>query len=56
MKDEKINEVINRLSDLEYPLRPHGIPTGIFHDAVEVILYLRSELRKRDNGKDAQDA
>jgi hypothetical protein len=45
MDDDKINSVIRRLSDLAYPTSPHGIHTQVFHDAINVIDYLRKKTR-----------
>jgi hypothetical protein len=51
MDDDKINSVLQGLYQLAYPRVPHGVHTQIFHDAINVIDYLRNKGKNSENEK-----
>ena len=48
-ENDKISQTLEYFYKLCYPMVPHGIPTTVFHNAIEIITDLRAE---RDRQKE----
>lgn len=42
-ENDKISQTLEYFYKLCYPMVPHGIPTTVFHNAIEIITDLRAE-------------
>jgi hypothetical protein len=47
-KDDKVNQVLQSLNKLAYPTECHGIPTGVFHDAMQIISDFKTQLNNQE--------